>query len=100
MARLTVKGVENELPAQERREIPDAIMRGLYLIVQPTGRKVWAVRYRLGGKSAKHTVGPYPAFSLKQARDSAAAVLRSVAEGRAPRQHGAGAVAQAVGSVP
>ena len=96
MARLTVKGVENALPAPGRREIPDAIMRGLYLIVQPTGRKVWAVRYRLGGKSAKHTVGPYPAFSLKQARDSAAAVLRSVAEGRAPRQRGAGAVAQAV----
>jgi integrase len=83
-------------PCRSAREIPDAIMRGLYLIVQPTGRKTWAVRYRLGGKSAKHTVGPYPAFSLKQARDAAAAVLRSVAEGRAPRQHGAGAVAQAV----
>jgi integrase len=96
MVRLTVRGVENARAMQERREIPDAIMRGLYLIVQPTGRKTWAVRYRLGGKSAKHTVGPYPAFSLKQARDAAAAVLRSVAEGRAPRQHGAGAVAQAV----
>jgi integrase len=71
-------------------------MRGLYLIVQPTGRKTWAVRYRLGGKSAKHTVGPYPAFSLKQARDAAAAVLRLIAEGRAPRQQGAGVVAQAV----
>ena len=96
MPRLTVRGVENAQPAQERREIPDAIMRGLYLIVQPTGRKTWAVRYRLGGRSAKHTVGPYPAFSLKQARDAAAAVLRSVAEGRAPRQHGAAAVAHAV----
>ena len=47
---------------EDRREIPDDYMRGLYLIVQPTGAKSWAVRYRHGGKSAKHRIGPYPAF--------------------------------------
>lgn len=96
MARLTVKDVEAKRASSERREIADDYMRGLYLVVQPTGTKSWAVRYRLGGKSAKHTIGPYPAFGLQQARDAAAKVLRAVAEGRDPRQKQAGTVAQAV----
>src|SRR5262245_10857827 len=95
MPGLTVKGVENERATSDRRELPDSYMRGLYLIVHPTGRKTWAVRYRLGGKSHKHTIGPYPAFSLKQARDAAAKVLRSVSEGHSPRQR-ADTVAAAV----
>ena len=47
MARLTVKDVEAKRASADRREIPDDYMRGLYLIVQPTGTKSWAVRYRL-----------------------------------------------------
>jgi integrase len=72
-------------------------MKGLYLIIQPgTGTKTWAVRYRLGGKSHKYTLGPYPAFGLKQAREAAAKVLRSVSEGHSPTQQRAGSVAEAV----
>jgi integrase len=96
MAGLTVKGVENKRATAERREIPDDYMRGLYLIVQPTGAKSWAVRYRLGGKSAKHTIGPYPAFGLKEAREKAREVMRAVTEGRSPKQRQAGSVADAV----
>src|SRR5262249_34835592 len=50
----------------------------------------------LGGKSAKYTIGPYPVYSLKQARDAAAIVLRSVSEGINPKQRRAGSVAEAV----
>jgi integrase len=96
MASLTAKDVEAQRASPQRREIPDDYMRGLYLIVQPSGAKSWAVRYRLGGKSAKHTIGPYPAFSLKQARDAAAKVLRSVSEGHSPKERQAGTVAAAV----
>ena len=96
MARLTAKGVEAVRAAGDRRELPDDYMRGLYLVVQPTGSKSWAVRYRHGGRSHKHTVGPYPAFDLKQARDAAAKVLRAVAEGRHPEQHQSGSVEDAV----
>jgi integrase len=96
MARLTTKDVENKRASAERREIPDSYLRGLYLIIQPTGAKSWAVRYRLGGRSAKHTIGPYPAFGLKGARDKAAEVLRSVAEGRSPRQLQRGTVGDGV----
>jgi hypothetical protein len=96
MARLTVKDVENKRPSAERREIAVDYMRGLYLIVQPTGAKSWAVRYRHSGKSAKHTIGPFPAFGLKEARAAAAEVLRAIAEGRSPKQRQVGTVAEAV----
>jgi hypothetical protein len=96
MARLTAKSVENARAAGLRREIPDEYLRGLYFIVQPTGSKSWAVRYRLGGRSRKHTIGPYPAFDLKHARDAAAKVLRTVAEGHGPQHRDVNDVTGAV----
>jgi integrase len=86
MARLSVRSVEEWRPAADRQEVPDGYVRGLYLIVHPTGHKVWAVRYRYGSKTRKHTVGPYPVFGLKDARDAAVKLLRTVSEGRDPKQ--------------
>ena len=85
MARaLTTRAVETTKPGQERREIPDRHMPGLYLVVQPSGAKGWAVRYRHAGTPRKHTLGAYPAIDLKAARDLASKALRAVAEGRDP----------------
>jgi integrase len=81
---LTVRGLDAIKPGDDRREIPDAFLRGLYFIVQPTGAKTWAVRYRFGGRSRKYTIGPYPAVDLVAARKLGAAALRTVAEGRDP----------------
>jgi integrase len=82
--RLTVKNVEAMRPGADRREIPDGHMPGLYLIVQPSGARSWAVRYRHRGQSRKHTLGSYPAIDLKTARALAGKALRAVAEGRDP----------------
>jgi hypothetical protein len=46
---------------KKRREIPDGKIGGLYLIVQSSGAKSWAVRYRVDGAPRKLTIGPYPA---------------------------------------
>jgi integrase len=81
---LTVRGLNAIKPGDDRREIPDAYLRGLYFIVQPTGARTWAVRYRFGGRSRKYTIGPYPAVDLAAARKLGAAALRTVAEGRDP----------------
>jgi integrase len=81
---LTIRGLEAIKPGDDRREIPDAYLRGLYFIVQPTGARTWAVRYRFGGRSRKYTIGPYPAVDLVAARKLGAAALRTVAEGRDP----------------
>ncbi len=70
--RLTARSVDAAIPdPKHRKEIPDAAMPGLYLVVQPSGVKSWAVRYRYGGKSRKFTIGRYPAFSLADARKQA-----------------------------
>jgi len=84
MGKLTVKEVEAEKPADDRKEVPDAYLPGLYLIVQPSGKKSWAVRYRHGGASRKHTLGPYPLLDLKAAREAGREALRAAAEGRDP----------------
>jgi hypothetical protein len=69
-ARLTVKSVEAWKPTKTRQEIADAYCPGLYLIVQPkpSDAKSWAVRYRHAGKTAKMTLGTFPAIDLKTAR--------------------------------
>jgi integrase len=55
---LTAAAVEKYRPSKKRREIPDHGCRGLYLIVQPSGAKSWAMRFRRpDGKPAKMTLG-------------------------------------------
>ena len=67
-----------------RREVSDGLMVGLYLIVQPSGAKSWAVRFRTAGKPKKLTLGSYPGIDLASARRLARAALVAVAEGRDP----------------
>jgi integrase len=81
---LTARTIETIKPGRQRREIPDARMPGLYLVLQPSGAKSWAVRYRHAGATRKHTLGSYPAIDLKSARELAGKALRAVAEGRDP----------------
>jgi len=57
-AALTTKSIESTKPSSTRREIPDGLVSGLYLIVQPTGAKSWAVRFRHAGKPRKLALGP------------------------------------------
>src|SRR5262245_62267784 len=82
MAKLTTKLVENIKPAAVRREIPDSGCRGLYLVVQPTGRKAWAVRYRCAGVTRKLTLDP--GLSLAEARKAATAALHELERGNDP----------------
>ena len=81
---LTTKSVENIKPGGARQEIPDAGCRGLYLIVQPSGRKSWAARYRFRQDPVKLTLGSWPALSLQAARKAATDALHEVAQGRDP----------------
>jgi hypothetical protein len=84
--RLTDLGVEKLKPAASRREIPDGGCPGLYLVVQKSGSKSWAVRCRIDGKPAKVTLGPYPRIDLKAARERARGALAFVDRGIDPRQ--------------
>ena len=82
---LTVLELDNIKPAVKRREVPDGYQRGLYFIVEPSGRKSWAFRDRLAGKSLKMRLGDYPQIGPKEARALAAAALVQIAKGIDPR---------------
>jgi integrase len=64
-----------------RYEMPDPAARGLYCIVQPSGHKSFAVRFRYDGKPKKLSLGN---VSLSAARKAAAHALHEVREGRDP----------------
>src|SRR5262249_40586100 len=66
-----------------RREIPDPAARGLYVIVEPSGFKSFAVRFRFDGKPKKLSLGN---ISLSAARKAAAHALHEVKEGRDPTE--------------
>lgn len=85
MARaLTVKSIDAVKPGASRKEIPDGLVQGLYLVVQPSGAMSWAVRCRIGGAPRKITLGGYPGISLADARKLTGQTLLAVAEGRDP----------------
>jgi integrase len=84
MPKLTAKSVENMKPGAERIEVPDRGCSGLYLIVQPSGAKSWAVRYRRLGKPRKLTLGNVEAMSLAAAHSAAKDALHDLADGKDP----------------
>ncbi len=94
---LSAKAVEAAKPRVTRYEIPDARMPGLFLVVQPSGAKSWAWRYRLAGKTRKLTIGPVLAervedrapqigdgHTLAEARAACEKAARVLAEGGDP----------------
>ena len=84
--RLTALAIEKIKGETSRREIADAGCPGLYLIVQASGAKSWAIRCRIDGKPTKFTLGPYPRFDLVAAREQARGALELVDRGIDPRQ--------------
>lgn len=82
--KLTAATVDKMQPTARRQEIPDSLCMGLYLVVQPTGKKGWQVRYRHSGVHRRMTLGAYPILSLAEARQRARVALAGAAEGRDP----------------
>jgi integrase len=68
---LTDIAVRNATSTDKRQEIPDGFVSGLYLVVQPSGKKSWAMRYKFGDRNIKQTIGSYPEVSLGKAREQA-----------------------------
>lgn len=96
---LTPISVENLRPGAKRYERPDGGCRGLYVVVQPSGVKSWAARYRFRGRPTKLTLGSVliepgaepntppelgAPLGLRAARELAAKALREVAAGIDP----------------
>ena len=75
---LTDTTIRNAKPGPKPRKLFDE--RGLFLLVQPSGGKLWRLKYRYLGKEKKLSLGTYPDVSLKVARerrDEARTILAS-----------------------
>src|SRR5262245_58088517 len=82
--KLTSLNVENWKPSAARQEVLDR--DGLYFIVQPSGVKSWALRYRRksDGKPIKQPIGGYPRITLKAAGSAAPALRAEIERGADP----------------
>jgi integrase len=79
---LTHTSVANAKPKEKIYKLADS--GGLYLQVKPTGYKCFKYDYRLNGERGTFTIGSYPEFSLKNARDEHRKAREMVAKGIAP----------------
>ena len=82
--KLTALKIEQLRPRAIRTEYPDGGCAGLYCVVQPSGKRSWAVRYRrkADGKPRKITLdGSLP---LAAARAKGAEYMERVAKGEDP----------------
>ena len=81
---LTVARIEAAKPKEKRYELPDAALPCFYLVVQPSGYKSFALRYRAAGKPRKLTIGAFPKISLEAARKLAREAAMAIAMGEDP----------------
>ena len=77
------KPKRNEADAAVRTEYPDAACPGLYLVVQPSGTRSWAFRFRHQGVTGKKTLGSaaHDGLSLSAARAAAATWRHQLEQG-------------------
>lgn len=81
---LTDKKIENAKPAAKPQHLFDG--EGLYLLVTPTGGKLWRLKYRFCGKPCLLSLGSYPEISLKEARERRQAARNQIANGINPSE--------------
>lgn len=58
--------------------------KGLFLLLQPSGGKLWRLKYRYDGKEKKLSLGRYPDVSLKEARKRRDLARETLAMGKDP----------------
>lgn len=75
---LTDKAVSLAKPQDRAYKLTDG--NGLYLMVNPTGSKLWRWKYRASGKEKLMALGSYPAVTLTQARKDRDAARQKLAQ--------------------
>jgi integrase len=75
-----------EIRASQPRATPYKMAdeRGLFLLVQPSGARLWRLKYRFRGIEKKLALGRYPDISLKEARLKCDEARRMLSEGIDP----------------
>ncbi|MCP4303644.1 MAG: integrase arm-type DNA-binding domain-containing protein [bacterium] len=79
---LTDIAIRNAKPRDKGYKLADG--GGLYLLVTPSGGRLWRVKYRVHGREKKLALGRYPDLSLSAARKLRDAAREAVAAGDDP----------------
>ena len=79
---LTAVKINAAKPAAKAFKLADS--GGLYLLVQPSGAKLWRYKFRLGGVEGLDALGSFPEVSLAQARQAHGESRRLVSQGINP----------------
>lgn len=94
---LTDTKLQRLQPKEQLYQVADS--NGLFVAVHPSGKKVWRMQYRIGGRSGKKekvTLGEYPAYSLTEGRrwrdECRAKIAHGQSPARAKREEKVGAI--------
>ena len=79
---LTDIQVRNCKPQDKEHKLSDG--GGMYLLVTPTGGKLWNMKYKFGGKEKRLSFGAYPAVTLADARQRREDAKKLLANGVDP----------------
>lgn len=79
---LTETAIKKAKPADKPIKLSDG--KGMYLLVNPIGSKLWRWKYRVLGKEKVLSLGAYPDVSLAQARDGVDKARKALAAGDDP----------------
>lgn len=81
---LTATAINAAKPKAKAYKLTDGM--GLYLLVTPTGGRLWRMNYRFAGKQKTLSFGNFPGLSLAKARELRAAAREALALGRDPAE--------------
>ncbi len=79
---LSVIQIKQSKPKEKNYTLNDG--HGLFLLVTVNGSKLWRLRKTVKGKSVFRSLGNFPEVSLLQAREKAAAYVKSLSQGVDP----------------
>lgn len=79
---LTDVAIRNAKPRDKPYKLGDTL--GLFLLVQPSGGKLWRLKYRIDGREKKLGLGTYPAVGLGDARRRRDEARELIAAGKDP----------------
>lgn len=82
---LTDTAIRNAMPDERLQKLFDG--DGLYLLIKPSGAKLWRFKYRVRGREKLLSFGAYPEVSLQAARGLRHEARTAVAAGVDPSAH-------------
>ncbi len=80
--KLTELQIRKAVPGEKAKKLADGA--GMFLLIKPTGGKLWRLKYRIAGREKMLALGRYPEVGLAEARARREEARRQIARGIDP----------------